>query len=317
MKNLINYLSESVFDKDLSKTSNNLLAKEEANDFISKIYPLDDSWKQYDFRNSTIYPKNSKSNSLGSLIIGYSNGGVYVCSSYRFIDDSSIPIEEYSKMTFKWAGDITIHIDCIEKGVKLSDLHFSSDQNPVLSIGALNQIRISSKKLSNLLDKFIDVSNINNITLVISDSDKLILDDVDFLNNQKLGNFKSVVYNVHSKFPIDTQKGLHSIQGCPIRNLFISGPTILDAYTEMEFSRAHAEAYRNYIYSGIDLKDKYPDLQDAIITYLTDIVRDNPNTDIYLSHQRVNVPWRNLDEVTKISYKGRKLNYTYLDSMKV
>jgi hypothetical protein len=285
MKSLKQLIREGIFNTEIDEISHGFDVKAQAEAFMKRFYE-DDPYRIYDFRNNTIYIKDHLNSGVKTLDVLYTGGkmiiGVAIESAPTYM-----PMEEYSKQQFYWGNNVSIYIDCIEKGLKLSDLHLSPNGSHIIKLRTISKTTLNSQQINMLLNRFIDkpLKHRDNLILVIGDI-SFDIEDLDFVMNPRLKTFDVLM----CPNPLKLDPKL-----CATKNLVLGNLNSLDNVSNLQ-SR---DIYK-IINTGSDID---------LIEFLTDMTSVNPNTKIYLTVKVPEAP--KLSDTITFEYKSNKLKYDY------
>lgn len=309
MKNLVNYLSESVFDADIDNISDDLGTKTAAEEFLKRIYPRyrKNIWQHFKMSGDTIYGIEAYRTSFDCLGVDIHDGALLV-GDIRGKYSDQVSLEEYLSFPFKWGSNIVVTMDAIEAGFKLSDMNLSSKDSHVVSI-SFGLVDITSNQLSNLLTKFIDSRMSSGSILKLSPQKGLY--DCSYLSNPVLKNFDTVIHNFPSRLS-SKDFNLGSIKNCTSKNLVIGGYVNIlpeDMATNSFWNEgSNKDPWILLDEKGLKL-DTHKEFGKQFTEFITELTKDNPNTDIYLTE------YASYDSVIKhttcVSYKSGTLQYKY------
>jgi hypothetical protein len=312
IKSLSAYLMESIFDNDIANISKVFDIENDVKKFFSIIYPRYDFSKYYNLRGDTIVFRGLQYDNSNRLDVVFEKGQTVV---KLMGEKSTMPIEEYSNMSFKWGGNILIQEYCIKKGVKLSDLILSSNGDSHVIRIETSQAKRTSQTINQLLNQFIDVniSPGDHITLMIGSQTDWVCDELDFLSNPKLKNCEAVAYWHPFSMrhdPVD----LTSLKNCSCNKLLIctnsrqlGGFILGDDHKWPEMTPANIYDILNNNAEDSGLSDK---VLDKIKSNLTQLTSNNHNTTIYLCAYAYSYP--DISPALELSFKGNKLNFKYI-----
>lgn len=286
MKSLKQHIQEGIFNTGIDEISHGFDVKAQAEAFMKRFYE-DDPYRVYDFRSNTIYIKDHLNSGAKTLDVLYTGGKIIIGLSIEGAP-TYMPMEEYSKQQFYWGNNVNIYIDCIEKGLKLSDLHLSPNGAHIVKLRTISKTTLDSRRINMLLNSFIDkpLKHRDNLVLVVGD---IIfgLEDLDFVMNPRLKTFDVLI----CANPIKLDPKLCVVKNLVLGNLNDSDNVVGNTPIQ-------------------DIPKIISNESDKDITkFLTDMASVNPNTKIYLSSLVLWTP--RISDVIAIEYKSNKLKYDY------
>lgn len=286
MKSLHQHIIEGIFNTSVDEISHGFDAKTQAGSFMKRFY--DDPHRIYDFRSNTIYIKDHFNSGAKTLDVLYTGGKMIIGIAIEAAP-TYMSMEEYSNQQFYWGNNVSIYIDCIERGLKLSDLHLSPNGAHIIKLKTISKTTLDSRQINRLLNNFIDkpLKHRDNLILAIGDI-SFDLEDLDFVMNPRLKTFDVLI----CANPLKLDPKL-----CVVKNLVLGNLNLLDSVDNSQ------------------TQDIYKIINDGsnehLTKFLTDMASVNPNTKIYLNTQVSETP--KSQSVISVEYKSNELKCNYYD----
>lgn len=312
MKNLVNYLNESVLDANIDNISADLGTKARAEEFLKRIYPRyrNNVWQHFRLAGDTVYGIEAYRTAFDYLTVKEHDGSLIIGAPSEK-PTTYLSLEEYLSLPFKWGSNIVVTPEVIEAGFKLSNINWSSKDSHFVTID-FGFADINSDQLSNLLTKFIDCKM--SAGSGISISPKKGLYDCSYLSNPVLKNFDTVIHNFPSRLS-SNNFNYGSVKNCASKNLLIGG------YVNILPEDMASNSFWNglpkeplILLDGKGLKlDEHKEFGKQFAEFMTELTKDNPNTDIYLTEFASYPP--TVKYATCVSYKSGSLQYKYYSKL--